>query len=110
MRIQPNTTPLRAEQSWGTRAASQVQPTRQADHLNDRFNFPVPVKTQHQADRASDLEKDAFAPPKVAICPECGSANCACLARITLQKQLEEARAQISEEPTPRHAIQGLRR
>ncbi len=32
--------------------------------------------------------------PEVAICPECGSANCGCLARLEAQQKLDEARAQ----------------
>lgn len=35
--------------------------------------------------------------PKVAVCPECGSANCACLARITLQQRYDEEHAKLKE-------------
>lgn len=31
--------------------------------------------------------------PEVAICPECGSANCGCLARLEAQQKLDELRA-----------------
>lgn len=41
---------------------------------------------------------------ELAVCPECGTANCACLARVTLQARIDEENAsgvRGQEKPQP---------
>ncbi len=41
---------------------------------------------------------------ELAVCPECGTVNCACLARVTLQQRIDEENAQgdrSQEKPQP---------
>lgn len=45
---------------------------------------------------------------EVAVCPECGSTNCPCLARVTLQSRLDEENAKgvrNAEKPNPMSVV-----
>ena len=48
--------------------------------------------------------KETKSVKELAVCPECGTINCACLARVTLQQRIDEENAQgdrSQEKPQP---------
>lgn len=73
----------------GKGAAGKAESLREDQHVEFSQEARQALSKEDGALHAG--QEDSI--PKVAICPECGSANCGCLARLEAQQKLDELRA-----------------
>ncbi len=76
----------------GKNFASKAEALRDDQHVQFSQEAKQALK-QGKVEDGSLAAGSADAYPEVAICPECGSANCGCLARLEAQRKLDELRA-----------------
>ncbi len=82
-------TSVKSFSAYADKISSGIHSQSSMSHSGSKLkSFETRVGPEVKAEKA----------PEVAICPECGSANCACLARVTLQTRLDEENAKGSRD------------